>query len=156
MFTSVTGRRMVKGIHHPVWRSVKLLRTKSSIASFGVSREIGGVEKATRTTSPISSALLSPVEAERGCIRPRHFSTISSSPRHVTAESACRSRVVKSWKTAKEPGGAAAAAEGSRPGCGICVALAAAQLSTNSQSSLQAQLLSFNQGKSLKKCYQAM
>ena len=27
-------------------------------------REIGGVEKATRTTSPISSALLSPVEAE--------------------------------------------------------------------------------------------
>ena len=71
-----------------------------------------------------------------------------TSPRHVTAESACYSRVVKSWKTAKEPGGAAAAAEGSRPGCGICVALAAAQLSTNSQSSLQAQLLSFNQGKS--------
>ena len=50
-----------------------------------------------------------------------------TSPRHVTAESACCSRVVKSWKTAKEPGGAAAAAEGSRPGCGICVALAAAQ-----------------------------
>jgi len=123
---------MVKAIHHPIWGSrvrvctLKLPRTKTAIASFGVSREIGGIEKATSTTPSVSSALLSPVEAERGRVGPRHFSAVSSSPRHVTAEAASGRRVVRSWQTPKKPG-AAAAAEGSRPGCGICVALAAAQ-----------------------------
>jgi len=132
MFPSVAGRRMVKAIHHPIWGprarrcAFKLPRTKISIASFGVSREIGGIEKATRTTPLISSPLLSPVKAERGCIGPRHLSTVSASPRHVTAEAAKR-RVVKSLQTPK-PGAAAEAAAQGRPGCGICVALSAQTL----------------------------